>query len=84
MRAIVCLTVFPTSLSVQAHILHLRDGSRHYGTLIKPTKNEVVFRIALADGASALRRFPASQVKHVECTAVERREPASIESGSLQ
>ncbi len=79
MRSIVCLLVLFTSLGVQGDILHLRDGSRHYGTLIQQTKNEIVFRIVLADGASAVRRFPASLVKRVERTTAQRPEPVPAE-----
>ena len=66
MRLIASLTILLTSLSVQADILHLRDGSRHCGTLIKQTNSEIVFRIILADGASAVRRFQLSRVLRLE------------------
>ncbi len=69
MRLMVCLAVLLTPLTAQADILHLRDGYRHSGALVKQTENEVVFRIELADGATAVRRFPAAQVESVERTA---------------
>lgn len=68
MRLTVVLTILGVSLNVQADILHLRDGSRHHGTLLRQTKTEIVFRIVLADGASAVRAFPAAGVVRVERT----------------
>jgi hypothetical protein len=76
MRLTVVLTILWASLNVQADILHLRDGSRHHGTLLKQTKTEIVFRIALADGASAVRTFPAARVLRVERTAFARPDSA--------
>ena len=80
MRLVVCLAVLLTSLTAHADIVHLRDGSRHYGTLIKQTENEIVFSVNLVDGATVVRRFPASQIKRVERTAVKRSEtpPANL------
>jgi len=70
MRAFVVVIALAAGAAVQADILHLRDGSRHYGTLISQNEREVVFRITLADGTSgALRSFPSSLVKRVERTA---------------
>ena len=70
MRAFVVLIALAAGAAVQADILHLRDGSRYYGTLISQNEQEVVFRITLADGTSgALRSFPRSLVRRVERTA---------------
>jgi len=70
MRAFVLMIALTAGATVQADILHLRDGSRYYGTLISQNEQEVVFRITLADGTSgALRSFPRSLVRRVERTA---------------
>lgn len=56
----------------QADILHLRDGSRHYGTLERETDSEVIFRVRLTtDGATMLRRFTRSDVSRVERTTID-------------
>jgi len=70
MRAFVVSIALAAGAVVQADILHLRDGSRYYGTLISQNEQEVVFRVTLADGTSgALRSFPRSLVRRVERTA---------------
>lgn len=52
-----------------ADILHLRDGSRHYGELISEDRGEIVFRIVAPGGASTVSRFPVHAVLRVEPTA---------------
>jgi hypothetical protein len=70
MRAFVVLMALAAGAAVQADILHLRDGSRYYGTLISQNEQEVVFRVTFADGTSeVLRSFPRSLVRRVERTA---------------
>ncbi|MBU0618284.1 MAG: hypothetical protein KKI02_11240 [Planctomycetes bacterium] len=78
MRLVVCLAVLLTSLTAHADIVYLRDASRHCGTLIKQTESEIVFSVNLADGATVVRRFPASQIKRVERTAVKRSETPPV------
>jgi hypothetical protein len=56
MRVILCLLVLFTSLSAQADIVHLRDGSRYYAAALRDTKNDVAFRIVPAGQSSAGRR----------------------------
>ena len=80
MRLLVFIAVQLTTWSAPADILHLRDGSRHYGTLIKQTNKEIIFRIEPTDGASAVRRFPAWQVKLIEQTDASRPEKTRSEA----
>lgn len=48
-------------------ILHLRDGNRHRGTLIREDEKTVVFRIeSAAGGASVVRRFDRRDVLRIE------------------
>ena len=69
MRLATLLAVWIPAASVQADILHLRDGSRHYGELISQTDAGVMFRIFHADGSSTVvRHIAAAQVNRVERT----------------
>jgi hypothetical protein len=83
MRLTVCLLAWFVPPAVHGDILHLRDGSRYYGTLLRQNENEIEFRIVLAEGASVVRRFPISRVKCVEHGAGERPGPVSLESDQL-
>ena len=67
MRRLAPVILAISTFVAQADILHLRDGSRHYGTLISQDERQVVFRIRLEDGASSVvKRFPAAVVQRVE------------------
>lgn len=71
MRRSACLIILALAGFVRADILHLQDGSRHYGTLISQTENGVTFRITLDDGRSTfVKTFSAAAVKRVERTAL--------------
>src|SRR5262245_54852051 len=59
------------SCAAQADILHLRDGTRYQGELVRQTASEVEFRIRLGGGTSTVvRRFPLNRVKSVEKRAL--------------
>lgn len=67
MRLLAFTILLSATAGLQADILHLRDGSRHYGELVSQNNNVIVFRIVAADGSSALvRSFPAELVRSVE------------------
>jgi len=69
MRLFIVPIILASAAALQADILHLRDGSRHYGELISQNKGEIVFRVELGDGsATVLRCFTAEQVVRVERT----------------
>lgn len=77
------------STSLHGDILHLRDGSRHYGDLISQTDAVVVFRVVGADGGATMTRtFPASEVIRVERSEIrippsaEKRGPTSQPSSA--
>lgn len=62
----IALTLSPPAT---ADILHLRDGSRHYGLLVSQNEHEIVFRVVSADGASSVvQSFPTARVARVERT----------------
>lgn len=59
--------------SAAGDILHMRDGSRHYGTLVSESRDEIVFRVTLPDGKSAsVRRFPRNIVDRLEISPISR------------
>lgn len=65
-RLAVWLTL-TVALAASADILHLRDGSRHSGTLIAETQKEILFRIDSPDGkASTVRKFARDLVERIE------------------
>jgi hypothetical protein len=81
LRALVLMLALAAGPAVQADILHLRDGSRYYGTLISQNERAIVFRVTLDDGTSgAVRSFPMALVKRVERTA--RTRPPVPDHGS--
>jgi hypothetical protein len=71
MRSLAFAFILATGAVLSADILHLRDGSRHYGELVSENSREVVFRIVLADGsATAVKTFPVELVIRVERTGL--------------
>lgn len=84
MRLMVCFAVLFAALTAQVDILRLRDGSRYSGTLVERTENEIVFRTELADGASAVRLFPAGQVERVERSSSDQPGPAPTNASQSQ
>jgi hypothetical protein len=72
MRPVALALILATGAALQADILHLRDGSRHYGELISQNSQTVVFRIVVGDGsAAAVKTFPIELVARVERTALQ-------------
>lgn len=70
MRLACVLILAFSGVIADGDILTLRDGSRHYGSLISQSDAEVVFRVTLADGkSSTVRRFRAETVARVERSA---------------
>jgi hypothetical protein len=65
-----------------ADILHLRDGSRHYGELISEGRREITFRIVAPGGASMVRKFALDRVASVERTAEKAPPENKAEGGS--
>ncbi len=77
MRWTILLLVFAGTTAALADILHLRDGSRHYGELISQSQNTVVFRVVLPGrGASVVRTFTAHNVVRVQRTGRRDQPPA--------
>ena len=69
MRSLALTIILTGTLTLQADILHMRDGSRHYGELVSENDREVVFRVELPDGSGgAVRTFARSLVARVERT----------------
>lgn len=61
------------ALVSRADILHMRDGSRHYGSVVAEDATEIVFRVSLSDGRSqAVRRFPRALVERLERSTATR------------
>lgn len=53
--------------AARADILHLNDGTRHYGQLISQDTRTITFKITLAAGHGyAVKNFPAHRVARVE------------------
>ncbi len=68
----------------RADILHLRDGSRHYGEVLAESDDEVRFKIVLADGkSSATRAFARRDVRLVERDAVRAVTPPEDDAPPL-
>jgi hypothetical protein len=82
MRPVALALILATGAALQADILHLRDGSRHYGELISENSQTVVFRIVVGDGsATAVKTFPIELVARVERTGLrpaEATRPATV------
>jgi hypothetical protein len=68
MRYALLLVILCWPSRTSADILHLRDGSRHYGAVVREDAGGVRFRVSLADGASVVRDFPAEAIERVERT----------------
>lgn len=70
MRIPACTTLLAWLAALApADILHLRDGSRYYGSLVRQDATACVFRVSYGENASAVRTFPASRVARVERSA---------------
>ena len=77
---LLCLAAMAAAVA-SADILHLRDGTRYQGDLIRQDDRVVVFRVRVADSDSTISRsFPVSQVLKIEkgrdLPAAKRPEPA--------
>lgn len=71
--------ILALAATVQADILHLRDGSRYPGELVAQDDRQVLFRVTLPDGASSVvRSFPVALVARVERTAAGRAAAAAV------
>ncbi len=71
MRALFLAGALLATPSSQADILYLRDGSRHYGTLIARTDEVVLLRVeAVAGQSPRVRQFARQEVRFVERTPV--------------
>ncbi|MGE0479762.1 MAG: hypothetical protein AB7Q17_04750 [Phycisphaerae bacterium] len=68
MRTAVLLAIVAlTGVATRADILHLRDGTRHTGTLVTHTKAEIVFRVRIdAGGSTVVRRYAPADVARIE------------------
>jgi hypothetical protein len=66
MRYALLLLILCWPSSSSADILHLRDGSRHYGEVVREDAAGVRFRVTSAGGASVVRDFPADVIARVE------------------
>src|SRR5438874_2303425 len=80
--AVILVAAFAAEL--RADILHLRSGVRHYGTIVSQTEREVVFRVWLAEGSTAVQTFRMADVAKVEHCEIDRPPmsapaPAAIE-----
>lgn len=65
--AVLLVIVALTGAAARADILHLRDGTRHSGTLISHTKDEIVFRVRIdAGGSTVVRRYAPADVARIE------------------
>lgn len=70
--------LFLCAAAATADILHLRDGSRYYGSLIQRNETSVVFRVLLEEGQGTIvRQFRASAVERVELTRGADAPPAA-------
>jgi hypothetical protein len=72
MRFWAVILIAAATADLRADILHLRSGARHYGSIVSENAREVVFRVWLAEGSTAVRTFAAADVARVERTAVDR------------
>ncbi len=67
MRPFALAIILASPAVLAADILHLRDGSRHYGQLISRDERVVVFRVFSRDGQAAIvREFDARLVASVQ------------------
>ncbi|RMF82231.1 MAG: hypothetical protein D6744_06210 [Planctomycetota bacterium] len=88
MRAAAIILAISLAPAGRADTLHLRDGTRYSGRLIRETDEAVLFRIELDGGAAAImRRFPRSHVARVVRTGeaeppVEAPRAAPTSAGS--
>ncbi len=69
MRLLAAMLLLSAVTASPGDILHLRDGSRHYGDVISQNDDTIVFRVVSGDGsASVVRTFAADGVARVERT----------------
>lgn len=67
MRSVAVVLVLGIAASLHADILHLRDGSRHSGEVVRQTDTHIYFRVRLPDGSGALiRSFPRARIVRIE------------------
>lgn len=72
------------TVGVEADIVYLRDGSRHYGELISETDGRIVFRVTLPGGTStAVREFQPASVFRIERTG-RRDVPPELKAAVTQ
>lgn len=77
LRILVAFAAAGVLSAAQADILHLRDGTRYQGEVIRQSGGELEFRIRLGGGSStAVRRFPMSRVKSIEKRPLSDELPA--------
>lgn len=77
LRIVIFLLFCPTIAA--GDVLHLKDGARHYGEVVRQDETGVEFRILMADGVSSVvATYRAAEVVRVERTA--RRVPPTVES----
>ncbi|MBU0640481.1 MAG: hypothetical protein KKB50_16585 [Planctomycetes bacterium] len=70
MRPLAFVLIAISASVLQADVLHMRDGTRYYGSLISQDDQLVIFRVTLPDGASgSVRVFPAALINRVERTS---------------
>ncbi len=86
MRSFALLVSLLAAVGARGDILHLKNGDRHYGRLIRADEREVLFEVVSADGRMNVEmRFAAAHVLRVERTdrmappKVEAREAAAAE-----
>ena len=85
MRPLALAIILTITWTLQADILHLRDGSRHYGQAVLENDREVVFRIVLPGGSgSVLKTFSRDLVVRVERTSTRQLQtrPAKVPTSS--
>lgn len=71
--------------AARADILHLNDGTRHYGTVEAETDSEIVFRVRLGRGESSMvRRFARSSVQRLERTSIDTPPDVSDDATTAQ
>jgi hypothetical protein len=77
MRGWVLVIVLASTLGSSGDILHLRDGSRHYGQLVSEEEEAVQFRLVLRDGTSGMvQTFLRAQIVRIERTGRVDTPPA--------
>jgi len=66
-RSFALLVMLIAALGARADILHLKNGDRHYGRLIRADEREVLFEVVSTDGRMRFEmRFGAASVVRVE------------------